>query len=127
MKLDSLVEAKVSSTGDTDGEEKQIAKSLETRRTTNTKTIDEQYVAVDGNTLAIGDTTVDDDDDDIPHAIAILLTDNKNDEDEFIENDDDDSRHSAAVLLTDNTDDEDELKEKIGIFLVAKRRKKETP
>jgi len=65
MKLDSLVEseeeldyveAKVSSTGDTDGEEKQIAKSLETRRTTNTKTIDEQYVAVDGNTLAIGDT-----------------------------------------------------------------------
>ena len=122
MKLDSLVgseeeldnvEAKVSSTDDTDGEEKQIAKSLETKRTTNTKTIDEQYVAGDGNTSAIGDTTVDDDDDDIPHAIVVVLTDNKNDEDEFIENDeDDDSRHAAAVLLTDNTDDEDELKEK---------------
>jgi len=117
MKLDSLgeseeeldnVEAKVSSTGDTDGEEKQMAKSRETRRTTNTKTIDEHYVACDGNTSAIGDTTVDDDDDDIPHAIAVLLTDNKNDEDEFIENDD--SRHSAAVFLRDNTDDEDELK-----------------
>ena len=121
IKLDSLVEseeeldhveAKVSSTGDTDGEEKQKEKSLETRTTTNTKTIDEQYVAGDWNTSAIGDTTVDDDDDDIPHAIPVLLTDNKNDEDEFIENNDDDSRHAAAVLLTDNMDDEYELKEK---------------
>jgi len=51
-------------------------------------------------------------DDDIPHAIPVLLTDNKNDEDELIENDDDDTRHAAAVLLTDNTDDKDELKEK---------------
>ena len=73
--------------------------------------LDEQYVAGDGNTSAIGETTVDDDDDDIPHAIAVLLTDNKNDEDEFKENEDDDGQHAAAVLLTDNTDDEDEFGE----------------
>ena len=99
----------MSSTDDTN-EEKQITKYFETRRTTKTNIIDEQRVAGNRNTSNIGATNVDDNDNDGTHAIAVVLTENKNDEHEFKENDDD-GGPTAAVLLLDNTDDEDTLKE----------------
>ena len=87
----------------------------ETRRPTRTDIMEEQHVTGDMNTTNIGATIVydDDDDDDGTHAITIVPTDNKNDEDESEEkvDADDDSRHIAALLFKENTDDEDALKE----------------